>query len=54
MTLIDPSETDNEDNSRFFLTRQYSSDADLVIAMRMRDTAFKRVPGRMQNRETAL
>src|SRR6266852_2809985 len=54
MTLIDPSETDNEDNSRFFSLASTPQDADLVIAMRMRDTAFKRVLGRMQIGETAL
>src|SRR6266567_3285414 len=54
MTLIDPSETDNEDNSRFLSLASTPQDADLVIAMRMRDTAFKRVLGRMQIGETAL
>ena len=50
MTLIDPSETDNEDNSRLFSLASTPQDADLVIAMRMRDTAFKRVPGTYANR----
>jgi ferredoxin-NADP reductase len=47
MTLIHPPETDNEGNSRFFSLANSPQDADLVIAMRMRDTAFKRVLGRM-------
>ncbi len=43
MTLIDPPETDNEGDSRFFSLASTPQDKDLVIAMRMRDTAFKRV-----------
>jgi len=54
MALIDPSETDSEGNSRFFSLASTPQDADLVIAMRMRDTAFKRVLGRMQIGEKAL
>jgi ferredoxin-NADP reductase len=54
MTLINPPETDSEDNGRFFSLASTPQDADLVIAMRMRDTAFKRVLGRMQIGETAL
>src|SRR5882724_2711652 len=54
MTLINPSETDSEGNSRFFSLASTPQDADLVIAMRMRDTAFKRVLGRMQIGEKAL
>jgi ferredoxin-NADP reductase len=48
MTLIDPPETDSEGNSRFFSLANSPQEADLVIALRMRDTAFKRVLGRMQ------
>jgi ferredoxin-NADP reductase len=48
MTLMHPSETDSAGNSRFFSLANAPQDADLVIAMRMRDTAFKRVLGRMQ------
>jgi ferredoxin-NADP reductase len=47
MTLIDPPEKDNEGNSRFFSLANSPGEADLVIALRMRDTAFKRVLGRM-------
>ncbi len=43
MTLIDPPETDNEGDTRFYSLACSPQDADLVIAMRMRDTAFKRV-----------
>ncbi len=48
MTLIDPPETDGEGNSRFFSVASTPQDKDLVFAMRMRDTAFKRTLGRMQ------
>src|SRR3989344_5396371 len=48
MTLINPPETDSEGNSRFFSLASTPQETDLVIAMRMRDTAFKRVLERMQ------
>lgn len=48
MSLIDPPETDAEGDSRFFSLASTPQDADLVIAMRMRDTAFKRVLKQMQ------
>lgn len=48
MTLINPSETDKEGNSRFFSMVSTPWDKDLTIAMRMRDTAFKRVLGKMR------
>lgn len=48
MTLINPPETDNEGDSRFFSLASTPQEKDLVIAMRMRDTAFKRVLGKMQ------
>src|SRR6266487_4480487 len=48
MTLMNPPETDSEGNSRFFSLANSPQEKDLVIAMRMRDTAFKRVLGRMQ------
>jgi ferredoxin-NADP reductase len=48
MTLIDPPETDSEGNSRFFSLANSPQEKDLIIAMRMRDTAFKRVLERMQ------
>lgn len=43
MTLVNPPETDSEGNSRFWTLASTPQDKDLVIAMRMRDTAFKRV-----------
>lgn len=42
-TLIDPSETDHEGNTRGFSLVQAPFEPDLVAATRMRDTAFKRV-----------
>jgi len=48
MTLIDPAETDAEGNSRFFTMASTPQEPDLVFAMRMRDTAFKRVLSRMR------
>jgi ferredoxin-NADP reductase len=47
LTLIDSPETDREGNSRFFSLANSPQEADLLIAMRMRETAFKRVLGRM-------
>jgi ferredoxin-NADP reductase len=49
MTLIDPPETDAEGDSRFLTMASTPQEPDLVFAMRMRDTAFKRVMGRMQS-----
>src|SRR5438876_348459 len=43
MTLIDPPETDAEGDSRFFSIASSPIEPDLLFAMRMRDTAFKRV-----------
>jgi ferredoxin-NADP reductase len=42
-TLIDPPETDAEGNSRRFSLASAPHEHDLMIATRMRDTAFKRV-----------
>jgi len=42
-TLIDPPETDAEGNSRTFSVASAPYEEDLMIATRMRDTAFKRV-----------
>lgn len=42
-TLIDPPETDAEGNIRTFSIASAPFDSDLMIATRMRDTAFKRV-----------
>jgi ferredoxin-NADP reductase len=47
MTLLNPPETDSEGNSRFFSLANAPHEKDLVIALRMRDTAFKRVLGRL-------
>src|SRR4030095_10578060 len=46
-TLIDPPETDAEGNSRTFSIASAPHEEDLMIATRMRDTAFKRVLGSM-------
>ena len=42
-TLIDPPETDNEGGMRNFSIASAPGEPDLMIATRMRDTAFKRV-----------
>src|SRR5689334_6659913 len=42
-TLIAPPETDAEGNIRTFSIASAPSDADIAIATRLRDTAFKRV-----------
>jgi ferredoxin-NADP reductase len=43
MTLINPPETDGEGNSRTFTLASAPHESHLMIATRMRDTAFKRV-----------
>jgi ferredoxin-NADP reductase len=43
ITLIDPPETDGEGNTRAFSIASAPFDGDLMIATRMRDSAFKRV-----------
>jgi ferredoxin-NADP reductase len=43
LTLVDPPETDAEGNTRAFSIASAPSDSDLVIATRMRDSAFKRI-----------
>ena len=42
-TLIDPPQTDDEGNIRGFSLLQAPFEPDIVLATRMRDTAFKRV-----------
>jgi ferredoxin-NADP reductase len=42
-TLIDPPETDAEGNLRPFSIASAPGEEDLMVATRMRDTAFKRV-----------
>ncbi len=54
LTLIDPPETDTEGNSRFFTIASTPQEPNLVFAMRMRDTAFKRALSRMQVGEKVL
>ena len=43
LTLLNPPETDAEGDSRTFSIASAPFDSDLMIATRMRDTAFKRV-----------
>lgn len=43
ITLLNPPETDAEGNTRAFSIASAPFDGDLMIATRMRDTAFKRV-----------
>ena len=43
LTLLNPPETDAEGNTRAFSLVSAPFDSDLMIATRMRDTAFKRV-----------
>lgn len=43
LTLIDPPETDGEGPSRTFSLVSAAHEADLAVATRMRDTAYKRV-----------
>jgi ferredoxin-NADP reductase len=43
LTLINPAETDAEGNIRSFSIASAPEDSDLLVATRMRDTAFKRV-----------
>jgi ferredoxin-NADP reductase len=47
MTLVQPPETDSKGKRRFFSLANSPQEKDLVIALRMRDTAFKRVLGRL-------
>lgn len=42
-TLIDPAQTDAEGNTRTFSMIQAPFESDLIVATRMRDTAYKRV-----------
>jgi ferredoxin-NADP reductase len=43
MTLLDPSETDGEGNTRTFSIASSPHEDTLMVATRMRDTAFKRI-----------
>ena len=46
LTLLNPPETDGEGNTRAFSLASAPFDRDLMIATRMRDSAFKRVLGK--------
>lgn len=54
MTLINPPETDAEGNARFLSFASTPNETGLKFAMRMRDTAFKRVLATMQPGEKVL
>lgn len=54
ITLINSPETDDEGNSRFLSFASTPDERDITFAMRMRDTAFKRVLGKMQIGEKVL
>jgi ferredoxin-NADP reductase len=54
MSLINPPETDAEGHKRFLTMASTPNETDLVFAMRMRDTAFKRVLSHMQIGEKVL
>ena len=43
LTLIDPPESDSEGNTRTFSIASAPQDSELMVATRMRDSAFKRV-----------
>jgi ferredoxin-NADP reductase len=47
MTLLEPSQTDAEGNTRAFSIASAPHEETLTVATRMRDTAFKRVLGAM-------
>lgn len=48
MTLLNPPETDIKGNSRFLTLANTPEDKDLMVAMRMTDSAFKKVLGQMK------
>ncbi len=54
MTLLNPPETDQKGNKRFLTLASTPQDKDLVVAMRMTDSAFKRVLGDMKIGEKVL
>jgi ferredoxin-NADP reductase len=47
VTLLDPPETDAEGNSRAFSIASAPGESHLMVATRMRDSAFKRVLGKL-------
>lgn len=48
LTLVDPTETDGEGNTRTFSIASAPSDNELMFATRLRDTAFKRTLRKLQ------
>lgn len=48
MTLLNPTDSDAKGNRRFMTLANTPAEKDLVIAMRMTDSAFKNVLGQMQ------
>lgn len=54
MTLINPPETDERGNSRFFSLANSTQDMDLVIVLRMGPSAFKRTLEKMPIGEKVL
>lgn len=48
MTLINPAKTDSKGNSRFLTLANTPQDKDLIVAMRMSDSAFKKVLGNLR------
>lgn len=54
MTLINPPETDNKGNSRFLSLASSPQEKNLTFAMRMSDSAFKRVLSKMEDGEKVL
>ncbi len=54
MTLINPPATDNRGNSRFFSLANSTQESELVIAMRMGPSAFKKALEQMQIGEKVL
>lgn len=47
LSLVDPTETDTEGNTRTFSLASAPHEEHLMVATRMRDTAYKRVLGKM-------
>ncbi len=54
MTLLNPPQTDSKGDSRFMTLASTPQDKNLIVAMRMSDSAFKRVLGKMKNGEKIL
>ncbi|HVF69948.1 MAG TPA: FAD-dependent oxidoreductase [Xanthomonadales bacterium] len=54
LTLLNPHETDSKGNSRFMTLANTPQDKDLVVAMRMTNSAFKRVLSNLKIGEKVL